>query len=369
MRDIKPKRVVVKIGTNTICRDDGTVDTDYLEGVARQVSALSEKGLEIIVVSSGAIGSGMYELGLKERPRDVAVKQACAAVGQAILMMEWRAAFSKEGLIVGQVLLTYGAFSDRIRYLNLRKAMEEMFRLGVVPIVNENDVISTDEIEDIFGDNDKLSALVASKADADLLVLLTDVDGLYDRNPGLDKDAVLIPTVDEITKDIERIAGGNKNDRSVGGMKTKITAAKIAMESGCNMVIANGRTEDVILKAAQGEDIGTLFTARYHYGNRERWILFAAPKGKIIVDAGAEEALKNGKSLLPCGVKDIEGRFKEGDIVRINAFAKGVVNFSSSALAEVLDQCRADKKNGHAKVSNDKVVVSHENIVRLQGDS
>jgi glutamate 5-kinase len=368
MRDIKPKRVVVKIGTNTICRDDGTVDTDYLEGVARQVSALSEKGLEIIVVSSGAIGSGMYELGLKERPRDVAVKQACAAVGQAILMMEWRAAFSKEGLIVGQVLLTYGAFSDRIRYLNLRKAMEEMFRLGVVPIVNENDVISTDEIEDIFGDNDKLSALVASKADADLLILLTDVDGLYDRNPGLDKDAVLIPTVDEITKDIERIAGGNKNDRSVGGMKTKITAAKIAMESGCNMVIANGRAEDVILKAAQGEDIGTLFTARYHYGNRERWILFAAPKGKIIVDAGAEEALKNGKSLLPCGVKDIEGRFKEGDIVRINAFAKGVVNFSSSALTEVLEQCRAEKKNGRAKVGNDKVVVSHENIVRLQGD-
>jgi glutamate 5-kinase len=182
----------------------------------------------------------------------------------------------------------------------------------------------------------------------------------------VDKDAVLIPTVDEITKDIERIAGGNKNDRSVGGMKTKITAAKIAMESGCNMVIANGRTEDVILKAAQGKEIGTLFTARYRYSNRERWILFAAPKGKIIVDAGAEEALKNGRSLLPCGVKDVEGRFKEGDIVRINGFAKGVVNFSSSALAELLEQCRAEKGNGRSRVGNDKVVISHENILLLQ---
>jgi glutamate 5-kinase len=365
MRDISPKRVVVKIGTNTICREDGTVDTDYLEGVARQVSALRQKGMEVIVVSSGAIGSGMYELGLRERPRDVSVKQACAAVGQAILMMEWRAAFSKEGLTVGQVLLTYGAFSDRIRYLNLRKAMEEMFRLGVVPIVNENDVISTDEIEDIFGDNDKLSALVASKADADLLVLLTDVDGLYDRNPGVDKDAVLIPTVDEITKDIERIAGGNKNDRSVGGMRTKITAARIAMESGCNMIIANGRAGEVIRKAAEGEDVGTLFTARYRYGNRERWILFAAPKGKLIVDEGAEEALRNGRSLLPCGVKDVEGRFKEGDIVRVNAFAKGVVNFSSSELSDLLERCRSEKAGGRSRVGNDKVVVAHENLVLL----
>jgi glutamate 5-kinase len=369
MRDISPKRIVVKIGTNTICREDGTVDTDYLEGVARQVSSLREAGLEIIVVSSGAIGSGMYELGLRERPREVSVKQACAAVGQAILMMEWRAAFRKEGLIVGQVLLTYGAFSDRIRYLNLRKAMEEMFRLGVVPIVNENDVISTDEIEDIFGDNDKLSALVASKADADLLILLTDVDGLYDRNPSVDKDAVLIPTVDEITKDIERMAGGNKNDRSVGGMKTKITAARIAMESGCNMIIANGRTEDIIAKAARGAEVGTLFTARYRYGNRERWIMFAAPKGKISIDDGAEAALKQGRSLLPCGVKEVEGRFKEGDIVRINGFAKGVVNFSSTALAELLEECRAEKAKSHSKVGNDKVVVGHENIVLLQADN
>ncbi len=182
----------------------------------------------------------------------------------------------------------------------------------MIPIVNENDVIATDEIEEVFGDNDKLSAMVASKMDADLLMLLTDVDGLYDRNPEMDKDARLIPTVDEITKDIERIAGGNKNARSVGGMSTKIVAAKIAMQSGCNTVIANGQLEDVIVKVVRGEEMGTLFTSQSKYTNRQRWILFASPRGKIVVDEGAEKALRSGKSLLPCGIIAVEGRFKKG---------------------------------------------------------
>ena len=369
MRKLNPKRVVVKIGTNTICTADGNVDQSYLADVARQVMKLEEKGIECIIVTSGAIGSGSSELKLNGRQKAVAMKQACAAVGQATLMLSWRDAFQKHGRAVGQVLLTYGAFSDRIRYLNLRKAIDEMFRLGVIPIINENDVISTDEIEEIFGDNDKLSALVASKMDADLLILLTDVKGLYDRNPETDPDAKLLITVDEITKDIERIAGASKSDRAVGGMKTKISAAKVAMSSGCNMVIADGRERDVIVRVARGEEIGTLFTAKARYSNKERWILFAAPRGKLSVDEGAEKAIKEGRSLLPCGVVSIQGRFKKGEVVRINAFAKGVVNFSSSELPKVMEGCRADKANGNGKVGNDRVVVSKDKLVLLDVDS
>jgi glutamate 5-kinase len=365
MRKLDAKRVVVKIGTNTICRLDGTIDQYYLEAVAKQVMELSARGVQTIIVTSGAIGSGITELGLERRPQDMAAKQACAAVGQATLMMAWRDAFRKYGKCIGQVLLTYGAFSDRIRYLNLKNAMDEMLKLGVVPIVNENDVIATDEIEEIFGDNDKLSALIASKIDADLVLILTDVDGLYDRNPEVDPDAQLIRTVDEITKDIERAAGKNLNERAVGGMRTKISAAKVAMQSGINLVIANGRTKNVIIKVVGGEEIGTLFTAQVKYNNRQRWILFAAPKGKINVDAGADKAVRNGKSLLPCGITSVEGRFKKGDVVRIGSLAKGVVNFSSSDLPKLLDKCAEDKANGSKKVSNSEVVASNENIILL----
>ena len=254
MRAIQPKRTVIKIGTNTICRSDGTVDQSYLNYIADQVVEIGRSGIQCIIVTSGAIGSGSAELMLDGKNKDIAMKQACAAVGQGILMMAWREAFRSHGKSVGQVLLTYGAFSDRNRYLDLKKAINAMFHLDVVPIINENDVIATDEIEEIFGDNDKLSALVASKMDADLLILLTDVDGLYDRNPEADKDAKLISTVDEITKDIEHIAGSRKNERSVGGMRTKISAAKIAMQSGCNMVIANGKSQNVIVRITKGEE-------------------------------------------------------------------------------------------------------------------
>jgi glutamate 5-kinase len=365
MRDLNPHRIVVKIGTNTICTKDGTVDLAYISDVARQVIELSDKGTQIIIVTSGAIGSGSSELGLEGKPRNMATKQACAAVGQAILMMAYRDIFAKYGKTVGQVLLTYGAFSERARYLNLRKAIDEMFRMGVIPVVNENDVISTDEIEEMFGDNDKLSALVASKIDADLLILLTDVDGLYDRNPEVDPDARLIPTVDEVTKDIERIAGAATSDRSTGGMKTKINAAKIAMQSGCNMVIANGRLENVIVRVATGEEIGTLFTAQRRYSNKERWILFASPRGKILVDEGAERALRQGKSLLPCGITGVEGRFKEADVVRIGNFAKGISNFPSSELMALRELCASEKSNGVNKVGNNRVAVDNVNIVIL----
>lgn len=363
MRDIRVTRAVIKIGTNTICDQEGQVDSVYLDGIARQVLELEKMGIQSIIVTSGAIGSGSSELGLDEVQKDIPHKQACAAVGQAALMLTYREVFARHHKSVGQLLLTYDAFSDRKVYLNLRKTVDALFELGVIPIVNENDVISTDEIGATFGDNDKLSALVASKVDADLLILLTDVDGLYDRNPETDKDARFIDIVDEITKDIEMMAGGGTSGRSRGGMKTKINAARIAMGAGCNTVIANGRAKDVIVRVVRGENVGTFFSAKALYTNRERWILYASPRGKILVDAGAEEALRDGGSLLPCGITSVEGRFKEGDVVRLGAFAKGVVNFPSGEIMQLKAECEKDKKKGKHKVHNGSVVMDHCNIV------
>ncbi|MCX6650275.1 MAG: glutamate 5-kinase [Methanomassiliicoccales archaeon] len=360
MRDIKVTRAVIKIGTNTICGEDGKVDAAYLDGIARQVLELEKTGVQSIIVTSGAIGSGSSELGLDDVQKDMAHKQACAAVGQAVLMLTYREVFARHGRSVGQLLLTYNVFSDRKVYLNLRKTVDALFNLGVVPIINENDVISTDEIGGTFGDNDKLSALVASKVDADLLILLTDVDGLYDRNPDTDKDAHFIDTVDEITKDIEMMGGSGTSDRSKGGMKSKINAARIAMGAGCNTIIANGRERDVILRLVRGEKLGTLFSANALYTNRERWILYASPRGKITVDEGAEKALKDGGSLLPCGITAVEGRFKEGDVVRIGTFAKGVVNFPFGEVMQLKASC---EKKGKEKVHNGSVVIDHCNVV------
>lgn len=365
MRKLSPRRIVVKIGTNTLCGEDGTLDLEYVSDIVRQIAELESRGIRCMIVTSGAIGSGCSELDLDGRQTSIAEKQACAAVGQTQVMLSYREALGKHGKSVGQVLLTYGAFSDRKRYLNLRKTIDMLFEMGVIPVINENDVISTDEIEESFGDNDKLSALVASKMDADLLMMLTDVDGLYDRNPAVDTNAKLLSTIDEITKDIERIAGVRKNRRAVGGMKTKITAAKIAMQSGCHMVIANGRLKNVILRIVDGEEIGTLFTPTKKYSNKERWILFASPRGEILVDAGAEKALRAGKSLLPLGVEGVQGRFKEGDVVRIGSFAKGIANYSSSEMRTLREQCLNERKAGLGKTGNDKVAVSNENIVIL----
>ena len=365
MRELSIKRMVIKIGTNTICNEDGSIDQNYLKDIARQVVDLESRNIQCIIVSSGAVGAGSSELGLDGIQKDIAMKQACAAVGQSLLMRAWREAFSRYGKKVGQVLLTYGAFSDRTRHLNLRKTIDELFRLNAVPVVNENDVIATDEIEEIFGDNDKLSALVAGSTDADLLLLLTDVDGLYDRNPDVDPHALLIPVVDEITEDILRIAGSKKNERSTGGMRTKINAAMIAMECGYTMIIANGRTENVITKIASSEELGTMFTPNSHYSNRERWLAYAFPRGTVYVDEGAERAIRTGNSLLPCGITSVDGTFKRGDVVRIGSFAKGVANCSSDELEVQLALYRAEKEEGKRN-KNETAFISHSNIILTQ---
>jgi len=332
MRDFsKAKRVVIKIGTNILSKDD-SIDAWYVGKVAGQVGSLLKMGKQVVIVTSGAIGMGAGQLKLEAKPSEVRMRQACAAIGQPMLMAEYRRAFEQFGVTVAQVLLTAEVLNNRKTYLNLQNSIETLLKIGVVPVLNENDSISTAEIGTAFGDNDRLSALVASKIDADLLIILTDIDALYDKDPKKYPDAKPIDTVFEITDEIIKSAGGKGSKFSAGGMKTKIEAAKIAANAGCRIVLANGRIENVIEKIIAGQTIGTLFLPKRKLSNRERWILNSTPAGKIIIDDGAIKAVKNKKSLLPSGIKSLEGPFETGEVVWLNDKAKAVSNFSSAEL-------------------------------------
>jgi glutamate 5-kinase len=334
-RDIKT--IVVKIGTSSLTREDGSFNRLLTEDTARQVAELRKLGKTVIIVSSGAIGIGVEELKMPSRPREIPLRQAAAAVGQNILMQEWMVAFKNYDIKVAQILLTYEAFSSRMTYLNLRNSISALLEAGVVPIINENDPICVHEIEATFGDNDKLSAMVASKVEAELLILLSDIDGLYNKNPKKNEDAQLLSTIEKITPEIESYGGSPTSMKGVGGMRTKIEAAKITSIAGCHMVIANSAVEDVILKVMKGENIGTLFLAQNgKFRNRTRWIILSKTSGKIIVDKGAEKAVKKGMGLLPSGILEVSELFDRGDIVDIesdgNVFSKGITDYSSSEL-------------------------------------
>ena len=331
MRDFsKAKRVVVKIGTNILTKDAG-VDAAYVRRVAGQVNSLLKAGRQVVIVSSGAIGMGVGQLDT-EWAKDIKMRQACAAIGQPLLMAEYRKSFMRYGVTVAQVLLTAEVLNHRKTYLNLRNSIETLLKLSVVPILNENDSVSTDEIGSAFGDNDKLSALVASKIDADLLIILSDIDALYNRNPRRFADARPIPTVFEITDEIARNAGGKGSRYSTGGMKTKIEAARIASNAGCRIVLANGRLRNVINRIIAGEEIGTIFMPKRKLSNRARWILNSSPAGTILIDDGAMQAVKNRKSLLPSGVIDVQGSFEPGSVVMLNDNAKAVASIGSAQL-------------------------------------
>jgi len=333
------KKIVVKIGTSSLTKKDGSFNKDFALSIAAQVSHLKNNGKEIILVSSGAIGTGCEALGFKERPNSIPLKQAAAAVGQSILMQEWTKVFEKYGLKVAQILLTYDAFSDRKTYINLRNSMSSLLELGVTPIINENDPICVHEIGETFGDNDTLSAMVSSKVEADLLVLMTDIDGLYTKNPKKSKDAKKISIIEEITPEIEAFGGG-AGEKGTGGMKTKLEAAKIAQKSGCYMIIASSDEKELIKRVIDGEEIGTLFLPKKNIErNKIRWITLSKAKGKINVDEGAKKAIEQKRSLLPSGVVTVEGEFEAGDIVEIKnnetTFAKGIANYSNKELERI----------------------------------
>jgi glutamate 5-kinase len=334
MRDFtNAKKIVVKIGTNILTKE-GTIEIDvgYVGRIARQISSLLETGRQVIIVSSGAIGMGAGQLESVGKVQGIKMRQACAAIGQPLLMAEYRKSFARYGVTVAQVLLTAEVLNNRKTYLNLRNSVETLHKLGVVPILNENDSVSTDEIGTAFGDNDKLGALVASKIDADLLIMLSDIDALYDKDPRRFKNSKTIPAVYEITEKIIKSAGGRGSRHGSGGMKTKIEAAKIASNAGCRMVLADGRLKNVIGRIITGEQIGTLFMPKRKLSNRARWILNSTPAGVINIDHGAMRAVKSRKSLLPSGVVDIEGTFEAGAVVMLNDNAKAVTNFSSAEM-------------------------------------
>ncbi len=326
----KAKRIVIKIGTNILTKND-SVDAGYVRRVAGQVNSLLRAGRQVVIISSGAIGMGLGQLDA-ERAKDIKMRQACAAIGQPLLMAEYRKSFLRYGVTVAQVLLTAEVLDHRKTYLNLRHSIDTLLKLGVVPILNENDSVSTDEIGSAFGDNDKLSALVASKIDADLLIMLSDIDALYDKNPQKFPNARPITTVFEITDEIVRNAGGKGSRHSTGGMKTKIDAAKIASNAGCRIVLANGRLKNVIGRIIAGEEIGTIFMPKRKLSNRSRWILNSSPTGTILIDDGAMQAVRARKSLLPSGVVSVKGAFEAGAVIMLNENAKAVTSIGSSQL-------------------------------------
>ncbi len=332
MRDFsKVKRIVLKIGTSTLSKNGG-VDSSYIRHIAKQIHSVLEQGRKVVIISSGAIGMGAGLLDLWGKVHGIKMRQACAAVGQPLLMHEYQKAFFKYGIKVAQVLLTSEVLNHRKTYLNLRSSVETLLNLGVVPILNENDSVSTDEIGTAFGDNDKLSALVASKIDADLLIMLSDIDALYDQDPRRSKNAKPIPVVYEITEELIRNAGGKGSTHSIGGMKTKLAAAKIAANAGCRMVLADGSLKNVIGQIVDGAEIGTVFMPNRKLSNRKRWILNSTPAGQINIDDGAMAALKKRKSLLPSGIVSVKGSFEAGGVVLLNDFAKAVTSLSSSQL-------------------------------------
>jgi len=330
----KARRVVVKVGTATLSKGAG-IDRDYVDAMAAQLVALQKSGRQVLLVTSGAIGLGAGELGLTERPTDVRMRQACAAIGQPTLMNEYKRAFGAYGVPVGQVLLTNDVLSDRQGYLNLRATVETLLNLGGIPIFNENDTISIAEISKAFGDNDRLSALVASKVDADLLIILSDIDALYDKDPRKFPDAKKIPVVERITPEIVEGAGAAGTAFSTGGMRTKIRAVLIAEKAGCTTVLAHGREEGAVTRILAGEELGTVFLAKPRMRNRLRWILNSHPAGRLTVDEGALEALEHRNSLLPRGVTAVEGEFDKGAVVVVNDRVKLVTKFSSDELRQL----------------------------------
>lgn len=360
------QRLVVKVGTSSITHAGGQLNLHQMRRLAGQLAELRKRGKEVLLVSSGAIGAGLGRLGLTRRPRTIPEYQALAAVGQGILMHVYEQIFSEYGIVVGQVLLTREDFADRRRFLNARHTLTSLLQFGAIPIINENDTVAVDEIK--FGDNDNLAALVAGLVDAELLILLSDIDGLYTDDPRRCPEARLIREVEEITPEIEALAKGTGAALGTGGMVTKLQAAHVAGHCGVTVVIARAGEEDVILRIVAGEEVGTVFWPVTRLENRKRWIAYSTPvQGRIVVDEGAVRALQGGKSLLPSGVVAVEGTFEMGNTVSIvdprgKEIARGIVNFSSGEV-EKIKGCRTSEIAGILGHKDYDEVVHRNNLV------
>jgi glutamate 5-kinase len=337
-------RIVAKFGTSLLTSGTDRLDLSVMSSLVGQIARLHGQGKEIVIISSGAIASGRQKLSKVPERKNTPFKQVLASVGQTHLMYTYEQLFSRFDITVAQALLTREDLCDRSGYLNARNTLLALIELGIICIVNENDVVAVDEIEELrFGDNDNLSAMVANLVDADVLAILTDIGGLYTCDPRRNPEAQLVCRVDKIDSEIECMAGDTTSRQGTGGMTAKIEAAKLATSSGVDVVIASGRQPDILVKISQGEDVGTFFPAQVNkMESRKRWMLSGlASKGRVIVDKGAASALReHNKSLLPAGVIGVEGKFQRGDIVDILAekgkrIGSGISNYSSSDLAAI----------------------------------
>lgn len=355
-------RIVVKVGSSTLARPDGGIDRDYVDSLVGQLCAVRDAGSSIILVSSGAILAGIEALGLKKRPSDMASLQAAAAVGQARLMGIYADLFARREAPVGQVLLTRHDTGHRDSYLHARDTFERLLALGVVPVVNENDTVAVDEIR--IGDNDTLAALVATMVSADLVILLSDIEGLYDADPRIAEEAQLLGRVDELTDDLMAAAGGVGSAVGSGGMATKVEAAKVLMKAGIPMVICDGRRPGVIVDASVGKPVGTVFDGgEGSISARKLWIaLGSRPAGEIVIDDGACKALlERGKSLLPAGVVSVTGVFRAGDAVVLKSRAgvlvgRGLAELSAAELGRVKGMRTSEIESAYPGVASIEVV-------------
>ena len=335
------RRILVKVGSAVLTGQDG-LELNIIEQLVADIAALRERGFQIVLVSSGAIASGKHRMGIEGKLKSIPQKQAAAAIGQGRLMRVYSNAFGKHGLFVGQVLLTMSDITDRKRFLNIRNTLFTLMDWGVITIINENDTVAVDEIK--FGDNDHLAAMVANVIEAHLVINLTSTEGLYDQNPSETKKAKLIPIVTELTPEIEAVATEEATPVGMGGMKSKVQAAKKVTASGIPYIIAPGRRTGVLQEILDGKETGTLFLpSTEHLNSRKYWIAFTLrSRGRIFIDDGAKEAIvRDGKSLLPTGVTQVEGDFVLGDPVSCvdaqgNTIAKGLANYSADEIRKIM---------------------------------
>lgn len=368
------KRIVFKIGTNVLTSNKGNLSLSTIYSFIEDIAELHEQGKEILIVSSGSIGIGRKKLKKASADDSIPLKQACAAVGQGHLMYIYEEGFDKFDILTAQVLLTEDDFSQRQKYLNLRNTLNELLAYNVIPIINQNDTVSTSGTEHnmiaCFGDNDKLSALVASKLDADLMVILSDIDGLFDKNPKTEPEAKLIPLVKEITPEIEAL-GFEASTNGRGGMKTKLEAAKVVTHSGNYALIINGDKNHIVKETFSGNFVGTLFLPVENLSGKKRWIAYATNiTGGVKVNAGAKKALvEKFSSLLPIGVVNVINQFQAGDVISIldedeNEFARGIVNFNDEECRKIMGK-HSEEIEILLKNKNYDTVISRDNIAIL----
>ncbi len=373
---LRYRRIVVKAGTSVLTKapDHRALDQAVIGDLVRQICSIREDFAEVLLVTSGAIAAGMEALdaSIHNLDRNIPLRQVLAAVGQGRLMHTYQELFASHGVMIAQTLLTTNDFADRQSYLNVRNTLWGLLDLGIVPVLNENDVVAVDEIGEVFGDNDRLSALVATLVDADLLLVLTDTEGLYTTDPNVDPSAQLINEVDRVDASIEAVATKEHNPWARGGMPTKLEAARLVTASGISMVMCHGLAPNAVERAARGEPVGTLF----HPGAekleaRKRWMLSSiAQRGAVAIDAGAATALQhNHGSLLPAGIKGVDGEFHRGDIIHIagpggRRIACGITNYGSSDVA-CIQGLRSDQIRSVLGYDYGEEVVHRNNLVLL----